>query len=164
MRRVGTVSLLVAVAMLIGGVSQALLDEPPDAHLRHDGVPIQRAFEMARCWPGEDGGMGCSETRPVDWPSADSVDPGDRLRLRVDWKRKPRKIHIDDYKEVRNDGSPVGKGKDLAHKLIPVWRDGKIRAWNIKFRVFGERHHYVKVIVNWNAGIGVYGTHVKTLD
>src|SRR3712207_4486896 len=98
-RRIVSIALVGAVFGVMG-VGQARLTEPPGAHLRHDGDRIQRALEMARCWAGESGGMGCSESRPFDWPAADQVQAGDRLRLRVDWRRKPQKVFIDDYREV----------------------------------------------------------------
>jgi hypothetical protein len=153
------------VLALLPGTVQAAPAEPPDAHLRYRGEPIQRAFEMGSCWPNEEGLMGCTESSPYDWPAADKVQTGDRVRLRLDWKRKPEKVRIDSYREVRDNGRPKGKGKDIEGKIIPVWRDGKIRSWNVRYRLFGERHHYVKVIVYWKSpGLAVYGSHVKTVD
>jgi hypothetical protein len=109
--------------------------------------------------------MGCSEKNPFGWPAAGDVGAGDRLRLRLDWKKKPDSIHIDSYREVQENGRPKGDGKDVYGKLLPVWRDGKLRSWNVRFRLFGERHHYVKAIVIWNGGAtAVYGMHVKTVD
>lgn len=152
-------SLLVA-----GGSAQpstASPDEPPGAHLRLRGERIQRAHLAADCWPDENGGLGCSEQRPMTWPQRDRVGLGTALRLRVQWKQKPEDVYISTYASIRRNGKPRERRNHLDSVLRPRRRDGRIVAWEIVFRPNRERLHYISVLAHvphtvvWNVKVRV---------
>ena len=135
-------------------------EEAPRATVRNGGDRIQRAHLTAWCWPGDNGGMGCSEVSPMTWPRADVVNAGSRIRLRMHWRRPPKKAHVDSYRSIGRSGKPKDRGQDLNSWIRPVERNGTTVAWDVIFRVMQTRHHYVKTIVWFKEGILVWNAHV----
>ena len=152
---------LIAVSAVAVPATAGPPEEAPRATVRNRGDRIQRAHLTAWCWPGDNGGMGCSEVTPMTWPQVDVVDVGSRLRLRMHWTRQPKRAHVDSYRSIRRDGKPKDRGQDLHLRIRPVKRDGTIVAWDVIFRVNQMRHHYVKTIVWFRGGILVWNAHVE---
>jgi hypothetical protein len=135
-------------------------DEAPRATVRYRGDRIQRAHLTAWCWPGKNGGMGCSEVSPMTWPRVDVVSAGARIRLRMHWKRRPKNVHVDSYRSIRRNGKPKGRGQDLKATIRAVERKGDTVAWDVIFRVTKPRRHYIKSIVQFRKGTLVWNAHV----
>jgi hypothetical protein len=135
-------------------------DEAPQATVRNGGEKIQRAPLTAWCWPGEDGGMGCSEVTPMKWPRVDVVEAGSRVRLRLHWSQRPRETHVDSYRSIGRNGKPKDRGQDLEWRRSRVVRNGETVAWDVIFRVREVRHHYVKTMVHFRKGLLVWNAHV----
>lgn len=135
-------------------------DEAPRTTVRNRGEWIQRAHLTAWCWPGDNGGMGCSAVSPMTWPRVDIVEAGSRVRLRMNWRRQPQDAFVDSYRSIDSNGQPEDRGQDLASRIRPVQRDGETVAWDVVFRVWQERHHYVKTIVQFSEGSLVWNAHV----
>ena len=152
------VMLLVGPAAVAGAPKEA-----PRVRVIYRDDMIQRARLAAWCWPGENGGMGCSEKDPLPWPDADTIEAGSRSRVRIDWRREPRRIHVDSHRSVRKNGRPRDRGTDLRFRKEPVKRDGRIVAWDIVFRVRTERHHYVQVLAHFRKGTLVWDVHLKAV-
>ena len=91
------VSVLVAMFAIALPAVAGPPEEAPRATVRYRGDRIQRAHLTAWCWPGDNGGMGCSEVTPMTWPRVDVVEAGARVRLRMHWRRQPRRAHVDSY-------------------------------------------------------------------
>ena len=155
--------LVVLAALMSTSSAIAQPEDPPGAHLRHRGMWIQRAHDAASCWPGEDGGMGCTEARPMTWPRADRVGPGDKLKLRVHWKRMPRRVFIYTYRDIYENGKPKGEGRKVDWHMAPVWRNGEVRAWDIVFRVRAVRKHYVSIMARYPDTV-VWNVHVRVVQ
>ena len=136
-------------------------EEAPRATVRYRGELIQRAELTAWCWPGDNGGTGCSEVSPMPWPRADAVRAGSRLRLRMHWRRRPRSAFVESYRSIGSRGRPQDRGQDLVSRIRPVERNGETVAWDVVFRVRETRHHYVKTIVEFRQGLLVWNAHVE---
>ena len=152
------------LALLGSPASAAFPEESPRARVVYRSDVIQHAKLSAWCWPGSNGGMGCGQKEPLPWPRADVLGAGSRLRVRIGWRREPRRIHVDSYRSVRDNGQPRDRGKDLFFRKEPVIRDGRTVAWDIVFRVHAIRHHYLKVLAHFNEGTLVWNAHVRAID
>ena len=160
LKRVTVVVALGAVLAIALPASAGAPDEAPRATVRYRGERIQRAQLTAWCWPGDDGGMGCSEVSPMPWPRADAVEAGSRLRLRMHWSRRPRSAFVESYRSIGSRGRPQDRGQDLVSRIRRVDRNGETVAWDVVFRVRETRHHYIKTIVRFRQGSLVWNAHV----
>ena len=152
---------LIAVSAIAVPAIAGTPEEAPRATVRNGGERIQRAHLTAWCWPGDNGGMGCSEVSPMTWPRVDVVNAGSRIRLRMHWNRQPREAFVDSYRSIGRNGKPQDRGQNLESWIRPVKRDGKTLAWDVIFRVVQTRHHYVKTIVRFREGNLVWNAHVE---
>jgi hypothetical protein len=99
----------------------------------------------------------------MTWPKADKVRAGDRVRLRIHWKREPNRVFVDSYRGVQDNGKPAGEGASVGWHKEPVRRNGDVVAWDIVFRLRAVREHYVKVLAKYPE-IVVWNVHVHAVE
>jgi hypothetical protein len=94
-----------------------------------------------------------------DYPRADTVRAGSKLRIRINKPERPAAFRIRAYKEVDQFSNPIGTGRLLNTTFGRVERDGKTVAWNIYFRINRSGHHYyLETHGRWAR---VAGTHIS---
>ena len=132
---------------------------PPRAVLRHEGSDIQKGRLGAYCWGDECTGGATKFPRKVVVPS------GERLRIRIEYAKRPTRIFVRDYRRVDGDGNVKGSPRRVSTAIERHERDGDVVAWDVVFRLRGDRHHYLILFAKWRNGNGSdasWGFHVRT--
>jgi hypothetical protein len=94
-----------------------------------------------------------------DYPRADTVRAGSKLRIRINKPERPAAFRIRAYKEVDRFSNPIGTGRLLDTTFGRLERDGKTVAWNVYFRVNRSgRHYYLETRGQWAR---VASTHIS---
>ena len=159
-RRVPRVlAVALGIVFSLASVAPATTSGPPRAVLRHEGSGIQNGRLGAYCWGDECTGG------PTKFPGKVVVPSGERLRIRIGYAKRPMQISVRDYRRVDGDGNAKGSPRRVSTAIEPHERDGDVVAWDVVFRLRGDRHHYLILFAKWRNGIGSdasWGFHVKT--
>lgn len=130
---------------------------PPHAVLRHEGSEIQNGRLGAYCWGDECTGGA------TKFPGRVIVSAGDKLRVRVAYRKRPTQVSLLDYRNVGRDGYTKGSSRRVTTTIDPHERDGEVVAWDVFFRLRGDRHHYLDLFLKWrNGNDASWGFHVRT--
>ncbi|MDQ3955474.1 MAG: hypothetical protein M3285_07995 [Actinomycetota bacterium] len=167
-RAIRWISIGLALALAILAVvavtsSVSARSKPPPALLRYNGETIQRGNLGTYCWSS--GRVGeCVDTFGYSFPHGVWVPKGARVAIRLEKDEKPARVEITAWRKVDDDGQPVGDGRGLRKRLVPVGRGGDVVAWEARLRLRrGGRHYYMSTFVKWNdKGDAFYDFHAKT--
>lgn len=145
-----------AVVCTLASLATAAASGPPRAVLRHEGSGIQNGRLGAYCWGDECTGGA------TKFPGKVLVPSGERLRIRIGYAKRPTRISLRDYRRVDGDGYAKGSPRRVSTAIEPHERDGNVVAWDVAFRLRGDRHHYLILFAKWRNGDASWGFHVKT--
>jgi hypothetical protein len=181
MRRAILLLAMMAVA-LVGIVAvQASAQEgsrdrqPPDAALMQGSQILQTGRQGSFCWSyseGEVWGAVCADYVP-SFPAAARVEAGSQLYISLRKPQRPDKFRIYAYRDVDQDGFPIGDAQRLSTSLERVVRDGRTVGWDVLFSVNRpDRHYYLEAYGEWDYmrgskasfGQSSWYFHVKTLS
>jgi hypothetical protein len=174
--------LLATMAVALVGIvaAQALAQEgsrdpqPPDAVLMQGSQVLQLGQQGSYCWSyfaGESWLTSCADTG-FSFPAADRVEAGSQLYITLRKPQRPDRFRIYAYRDVDQNGSPVGDAQRLSTSLERVVQDDRTVGWDVLFSVNRpDRHYYLVAEGRWNHVRGSkasYGDsswffHVKTL-
>ena len=158
---------LAAIAALATGLlptpALSLHEIPPAARLRNNGGIEQRGLVQGYCWPAHDGGMGCYVVEEREWKGAFSIGADQRMRIRFRKRAELKRVTIDAYRRVDDDGMPRGERDELDPRIRPYKVEGRIVAWDAIFKLpQPDRHYFLSVFAYWRKGHIVYHFHAKT--
>jgi len=172
MRRIVAVGM--SVVLLFGSQALASRSEinrktPPRISLRYQGEVVQRARPFTFCWAysnGDGTGTGmCADGFPR-YPEPAEVQSPARLTLRIHYPAKPEEWFLHAYREVvrhEHRDEPVGNPETIPFKLRAKRVRGKIRAWDVVFRVEEPlRDYYLDTGGQLRQGDAFYALHVQT--
>jgi len=165
---------LVGIATVQASAQEGSRDrQPPDAALIEGSQILQLGHQGSYCWTyfTEQGWFGrCVDTLP-SYPAADRVEAGSQLYITLRKPQRPDRFRIYAYRDVDQDGFPIGDAQRLSTSLERVVRDGRTVGWDVLFSVNRPgRHYYLDAEGQWNHvrdskasyGDSSWHFHVKT--
>ena len=172
------VALAALAAMTQPPPAEAHDHRPPKAVLMKGAKELQAGYLRAYCWwyppdPAGEFQQVCLDKVP-NWPEADRVAAGSKLRARVFKTQKPDagSFEVVAFSRVDRSGLEAGRAQRLAVSLKPVVRDGRRVAWDAVFYVNRpDRHYYLFAGGQWQDAVGgsslppqdaTWNFHVKT--
>ena len=168
------IAIVVSATLLLGVQAAAAGSDvnrkrPPEISLRHQGEVVQRARPFTFCWSyanDDNTGTGmCADGFPR-YPRAALVEASDRLVLRIHYPAKPEAWFLRAYRAIirhEHYDEPVGEAQRIPFKMRPYRVDGKVRAWNLIFRVEEpNRHYYLDTGGDLQQGDAFYALHIRT--
>ena len=171
--RVGMGILAVAVAVAVAvmglvGVQEAAKAapdraNPPKTVLKKGERFLQRGKLRTHCWGGRCVDFLAPEVS--DFPHVDRVKAGKRLHIRIHYRERPTGTDLDRLRVVQRRGERVLRGSmPIGHHLKPVrTADGRIKAWDVYFKLRTPgRHYYLTFGGWWDAGDAFWLFHLKT--
>jgi hypothetical protein len=139
------------------GQARALAPNPPEAILKQGNHILQDGRLISYCW------INLCADGISNYPSADLVEPGTRLHIRLSENRRPEQFSL------TSSRSPDGRQRRIETTLSPVKRDGKTVAWNAYFRLERpDRQYYIEAFGVWEnrsgtaRGDAFWQFHAKT--
>jgi hypothetical protein len=148
-----TLGALVGVGLLVGmwpNPAGAHDHRPPRAFML-TGSERQRAERGGYSWAQRQGAF-CSlivaDVGELQFPDAAAYKIGDRIRFRFRKEQRPKEVEIDQYRDVKRNGTPKGDAHEKPFRLARVLVDGNVR-WEARFEVNRAGHHYFHVTAAW---------------
>ena len=99
----------------------------------------------------------------MTWPHRDRVKSGARLRMRIRMRSEVGRIYVDSFRSIRRNGKPRDRGKDIQAHKHAVKHDGRVVAWDVVFRLYARRVHYVRVLIQSPHTVA-WNLHVRAVD
>lgn len=166
---VGVAVALLAVGNVVGAAPDLNRRRPPQVSVLYKGEVVQRARPYTYCWsrsfPDGSGVATCADGVPR-YPRAARVKAPARLVLRIGYPAKPRNWYLDAYRLIiRHDygDETVGPAEAVAFKLKPHRVRGRVKAWDLVFRVTERsRHYYLDTGGYLKQGDAFYSLHLRT--
>lgn len=92
------------------------------------------------CWAYSDKGSSegtgkCVDTFAHSFPEPDGSTAGELATIRLWAKRLPEEASVDMWREVDENGEPVGEAERLVVVVKPHRKDGTIVAYDLRFRL-----------------------------
>ncbi|MDQ3618575.1 MAG: hypothetical protein M3391_00410 [Actinomycetota bacterium] len=141
---------------------------PPRALLT-SAETTQRGNLGTYCWHYTDGKWGvgtCVDTSGYGWPRATRAGAGDKAKIVFDWEQAPTDLSLHGWSRIRKNGSPIGRGRDIAYRWRPERTPGEgITGWAAHIRLPDRTGHlYLSSSVEWddesNGGDAFYAFHL----
>ena len=161
---------MLLVATQAGAASGPNRKSPPDISMRYQGDVVQTARPYTYCWGHSNGdGTGTDECMAgfPRYPRAAKVEAPARLRLRIHYPVKPQDWFLKAYSAiVRHEhyDETVGEAEKIPFRLRPHRVNGKVRAWDLVFRLEEpSRHYYFDTGGDLAQGDAFYALHARTL-
>ena len=167
----------IAVALLATCLTPAWANHrhPPRAILKAPHT-WQKGVLGTYCWnyvdKGSDEGVGFCADSLHSFPEPDSSSAGEPAKIRLWAKRLPDEASVSFWRELDENGQPVGEPETFVSVVKPHRKDGQIVAYDVRF-VFPETpgHLYMTAFVRWSGlryddgradGDASYDFHVVT--
>ncbi|MGI8407882.1 MAG: integrin alpha, partial [Actinomycetota bacterium] len=141
------------------------MPRPPDATLR-SGNTRQRGAVISYCWSqsfSNGTGVGtCADGIRIEPRRAEPARTGAPARIRIHSRYRPDKINLRFYRAVRS-GYPSGESTRPRLRIEAHRKDGRIRAWDVVFRLPNrEGHLYPLMDAQWDQhGSAPYDWHLS---
>jgi hypothetical protein len=114
----------------------------------------QRGVLGTHCWTfidrGEDEGLGYCADATHDFPEAEPAGAGDAALFRLWAPKRPSQLAIEYWREVDQDGQPVGNSQTIEAELQPYRKNGELVAFDAMFELpQGNGDHYLGLFAKW---------------
>jgi hypothetical protein len=158
---------LASISVVAAQAQAGSFDQRPPKEVMFKGTQVHREGKMHYYyWHYYETGNWAYDQYGYDgtyeWPRADVVMAGSRLRIRISKPQRPDSFRIEAYPRLFNTGEGIpywDEEQRLKYSFSRVERDGKTVAWNVYFRVNeADRHYYLVVYGRWAS---VPDTHIS---